>query len=213
MHNIISLSLRLFVCVRALIQLQSAVQVEVQVVPASWKERSPSNSISLTAVWCKYWYFIRKSHPKNWNILFLKYKCVSIDQKLMKWRHRGKCYYLFQTKQNNGLDCTVTSRPAGRNKQMNHVIQAECSRSTQTLSVPDKHDPNFSLITPPPPPSSLQAPLLEGHEGTGIWSATDDGWIPRWIWGEMWDAARSLAHSSIFFLSILRPNEDEERGV
>lgn len=42
----------------------------------------------------------------------------------------------------------MTSRPAKTNKQIHDVIQAECSRSS--LSVPDTHDPNFSLISNPP---------------------------------------------------------------
>lgn len=89
------------------------------------------------------------------------------------------------------MDYMMTSRPTKISKQINHVIQAECSRSTPRHA--------WSKLFFNKPPSSLRTPLLEGHERMGIWSATDDGWIPRWIWGEMRDVARSLFHFFFFF--------------
>lgn len=89
-----------------------------------------------------------------------------------------------KTTKNNGMDCMMMSCPTKRYKQINNVIQAECSRSTPRHA--------WSKLFFNKPPSSLQARLLQGHGGMGIWSARDDGWIPRRIWGEIRDAARSL---------------------
>lgn len=148
---------------------------------------------------------------QNWNILFLKHKSLSIDRKLMEGRNRGKWYYLQKQKtkrktkkKHHGMDCMTMPCPTKRYKQINNVIQAECSRSTPRHA--------WSKLFFNKPPSSLQARLLQGHGRMGIWSARDDGWIPRRIWGEIRDVARSLFFF-FFFLSILRPNEDEERGI
>lgn len=108
------------------------------------------------------------------------------------------------------MDCMMTSRPAKRKKQTDHVIQDECSRSTQTLSVLDARDPNFSLIPP-----HTSSPYLH-YRPLSLTTMKEWGFgLPRMMDGfhGEYEVRCEMPLALPFILSLLRQNEDEERGI